>query len=115
MLVSSLDSVNPTQWVMSADALFQQFAQQWRAERGATSSLTEIFLSPGYQRIIAMGENAIPLILRQIEREGDNPDHWGWALHIITGEDPVPPEAIGDVVQIARAWLAWAKGRYYAW
>jgi hypothetical protein len=91
---------------------FQQLVEQWRAERGATSSFTDMVLCSAYQKIIGMGERAIPLIIRQLELEADDPDHWGWALYAITGEDPVPPEAAGDTVQIAQAWLAWGRAQH---
>jgi len=93
---------------------FQFLVDQWRTERGVSSSTTAMLESPAYRGIIDMGSSVIPLILRQLEKEGDNPDHWGWALHVLTGEDPVPPEAAGDTVQIAAAWLAWGRTRY-AW
>jgi len=38
-----------------------------------------------YQRIIGMGDQAIPLLLRELQREVDL---WFWALEAITGEDP---------------------------
>jgi hypothetical protein len=101
--------------ITSDAAYFQQLVSAWHKERGVTSSITYMMLSPSYQRIIGMGERAIPLILRQLTNEGDNPDHWGWALHSITGEDPVPNEAAGDTVLIARAWLNWARQRGHAW
>lgn len=101
-----------TRAIITDGALFQNLVRQWRAERGATSSITQMVLSPAYQRIIGMGGPAVPLILAQLRSEGGNPDHWGWALHAITGEDPIPPEAAGDTVQIARAWLEWDHQRY---
>jgi hypothetical protein len=52
--------------------------------------------------------------LRELETEGDDPDHWFWALEMITGEDPVPVNAYGNTILMANAWLEWAKGRY-AW
>jgi hypothetical protein len=71
-------------------------------------------MSPSYQRIIGMGGRAVPMILRELENSGDDPDHWFWALEMITGEDPVPVAAYGDTVRMAQAWLSWAQGRY-AW
>lgn len=93
---------------------FSLLAEQWKKERGVTSSVTAMVLCPSYQRVIAMGDKAVPLILRAIEDEGADPDHWFWALEIITGSDPVPMDAYGDTVMMARAWLDWAQGRY-AW
>ena len=61
--------------------------------------------APSYQQIIGMGDMALPLILRELARE---PDHWFWALHAITGADPVEPDARGDVRKMAKAWIEWA-------
>lgn len=95
-------------------ARFRLLSEKWRKERGVASSITDIVTCQPYQRIIGMGETAVPFILRQMQDEGNDPDHWFWALEMITGEDPVPVEAYGDTVRMAQAWFAWAEGRY-AW
>ena len=59
-----------------------------------------------YQRIIGIGMPAVPLILRELERE---PHHWFWALEAITEQNPVPAEALGKTNDMARAWLDWGK------
>ena len=98
----------------SASWQFDQLVSRWHQERGAESSVTKIAMCPAYQKIIAMGPDAVPEILRRLEREGDEPDHWFWALTAITNADPVPYDARGDMVQTAQAWLAWGRSRY-AW
>ena len=90
-------------------AEFARLRTQWIAERGATSSIAKMATCPSYQRIIAMGDEVVPLILRQLEQEGDEPDQWFWALAAITGENPVAADAQGDIVQMARAWLDWGR------
>ena len=84
-------------------ALFDQLAQEWRAETQYLSSTTQIATHPAYQRIIGLGPQVIPLILAELERR---PGHWAWALKALTGEDPAPPEAQGRVAATAEAWLA---------
>jgi hypothetical protein len=105
-------------WAQIANAkdwqLFRILAENWRKERGITSSATKMAMCPSYQRIIGMGGSAVPFILREMENEGADPDHWFWALEMITGADPVPGEAYGDTVKMAQAWLSWAEGQY-AW
>jgi hypothetical protein len=93
---------------------FKILLEQWRKETRYTSSFTQMMMSSAYQKIIGMGPDIVPLILREIEGEGDDPDHWGWALSAITDEDPVPASAAGDTVKIAKAWLSWGRARY-AW
>ena len=91
---------------------FQSLMQQWRTERdGFQSSLAEIIACPSYLRIIGCGPKMVPLIIEQLELEGDNPDHWCAALEAITGETPVPEEDRGDTVRIAQAWISWKKSK----
>lgn len=59
-----------------------------------------------YQKIIAMGAAAIPLLLAELKRA---PDDWFLALHAITGSDPVPKRIRGDVGKMAVAWLRWGR------
>ena len=86
---------------------FLRLRDKWHEERGIASSLTQIVACPSYLRIIGMGKKAVPLILRELEEEGDEPDFWFWALEAITGDNPVPPADIGDMRAMARAWLEW--------
>ena len=95
--------------------MFLRLVEQWRTERpAASSSIADIIACPSYLRIIGMGWRALPLIIEQLEREGNEPDHWCAALEAVTGEDPVPEEAQGDSVRIAQAWIAWNRTRV-AW
>jgi hypothetical protein len=98
--------------VIPAILNFHRLLSQWHKERGATSSTTKMILCPSYQRIIGMGDEAVPFILKQIETEGDDPDHWSAALEAITGANPVPPDAVGNLKKMATAWFDWARGRY---
>ena len=68
------------------------------------SSIGKMVLHPAYQRIIGFGPKAIPLILKQMEKE---PDFWFWALKSITGEDPITEEMLGDFEAMTKAWLNW--------
>src|SRR5690242_1285760 len=45
---------------------FQKLVSQWFNERGATSSIEEMCTRPAYLSIMAMGPDALPLILRQL-------------------------------------------------
>ncbi len=92
--------------------MFLRLRDQWHVERiGALSSMAEIIACPSYLRIIGMGWRAVPLIIEQLEREGDKPDHWCAALEAVTGEDPVPEDDRGDCVRIAQAWIDWSRNR----
>ena len=95
-------------------AQFQELRREWKARCGATSSITEMSMLEPYQRIIGMGESAVPAILAQLKAEGDEPDQWFWALRMMTGENPVKPEDQGDFLAMARAWITWGEIKNYA-
>ena len=91
-------------------AKFDALVNQWRQETATFSSTSKIVTHPAYQRIMAMGEKAVPLILRELKKE---PEHWFYALRNITEASPVPPEDAGDVAKMTAAWLAWGiENRY---
>jgi hypothetical protein len=96
----------------SLEAVFADLVQRWKAERGPSSSTTELAMCPSYQRIIGLGPAAIPYLLRELERE---PDHWFWALKAITGADPVPAQSRGKIGEMARHWTLWGRERGYSW
>jgi len=59
-----------------------------------------------------MGEPVLPLLLRDLEQ---NQTHWFCALREITGEDPIPADAAGNVPKMVEAWLTWAKRNGHQW
>jgi hypothetical protein len=93
---------------------FHSLTAQWRAERSSFSWVSDVAMCPAYQNIIGMGESALPFILAELESEGNEPDHWFWALRAITNVDPVPEEDRGDIVRMAAAWLDWGRNGEYA-
>jgi len=72
-------------------------------------------MCPAYQQIMAMGKPAIGFILRQLELEGDDPDHWFWALQYLTDTDPVRPESRGHMKKMRDDWLRWGRENGEAW
>ena len=97
--------------VCSPDGLaaeFQRLAKIWRKETAVFSSVTKKVCHPAYQEIIGMGPTALPFILQELERK---PGHWFWALHAISGEDPVGVEDNFDAAVMA--WLDWGKRKGY--
>ncbi len=105
-LFSELDRVAPVD--TDHIFLFMRLVDQWHIERKFMSSLSDIVSCASYTRIIGMGAQALPLILIQMKNEGDDPDYWFVALEAITGQNPVPEDALGDTVKMAQAWLLWA-------
>lgn len=83
---------------------FSRLAEQWKTETLNLSSMAQIVKHPAYQAIIGVGAEALPFILESLRVEAD---HWFYALHAITGEDPVPYESRGYIDKAAEAWVAW--------
>ena len=94
------------------DQRFAELASQWKRERGPHSSSARLADHPAYQAIIALGPEAVPLLLRELERE---PDHWFRALSALTGADPVPPQSRGKLREMVEAWLGWGRAQGYQW
>lgn len=74
------------------------------------SALSQKVIHPAYQRIIGMGEQVVPLLLQELERQ---PNHWFWALKAITGASPIKPEHRGRISQMAQDWLEWGRDHGY--
>lgn len=91
---------------------FYDLAQQWKQERPRGADVSDMAMHPSYQRIIGMGPDVVPFLLKELERE---PAHWFWALHYITGVNPVPPEGEGKLKEMAKAWVDWGKKQGYIW
>jgi hypothetical protein len=68
-------------------------------------------MHPAYQKIIGMGEPAIPLILKDLEKNG--PNDWFWALTAITDENPITQDIAGNMAAMTEAWLQWGRNAGY--
>ena len=99
-------------WESSDEPLarFRTLVQQWRQDTAHVSNIGKKALHPAYQEIIGMGERAVPLLLAELKRE---PDDWFWALHSITGAEPVPAANRGDLRAMADAWVQWGSEKGY--
>lgn len=87
---------------------FSRLTTEWKSQSRYLSNTAQMAMLAPYQRIIGMGNVAVPLILRELERE---PDQWFWALEAITGENPVPPASAGRMREMSDAWIEWGKER----
>ena len=107
--ITGKKSISTTSTIRDNDEVqFKIFLDRWHEERGITSSVSEMTTCRSYLRIIAMGRRALPLILKQLKREGRDPDHWFAALEAIVGHDPIPKDAYGSTTRMAHAWFDWA-------
>ncbi len=85
---------------------FRSLAEEWRQATRFQSSLTRTTSHPTYRAIVQLGEEVVPLLLRELKQR---PEPWFAALHEITGADPVRPEHRGNMRAIAGAWLRWGR------
>jgi hypothetical protein len=93
----------------TASSAFTRLAEQWEDETWPFSFVERKIMHPAYQRIMAMGQAALPFILGRLRDHG--PDHWFWALQMITGENPANGQDTMDGA--TEAWLAWGRERGY--
>lgn len=85
---------------------FQEEAEKWDRETTYLSSTPKMILHESYQKIIAMGPNVVPHLLRDLQQ---NRRSWFWALRHLTDANPVPPEDQGNLDKMIAAWLAWGR------
>jgi|SRR5580692_2997448 hypothetical protein len=83
-----------------------ELSQTWKRATAGMSLVSRMIEHPAYQQIIALGYPAVPFLLRELQRA---PDHWFVALRRITGENPVPQGARGNVARMVEAWIEWGK------
>ena len=89
-------------------ALFDALAAEWKEATLPLSSTPAITAHPSYRAVIALGWPAVPLILKDLERE---PAHWFEALETITGANPIAPADWGKMLKMAAVWVAWGRQR----
>jgi hypothetical protein len=93
------------------DGRFVSLAKRWRSETRLVNNVSRRTKHPAYQEIIAMGERAVPLILRDLAENG--PSDWFVAITAITGENPITEEMAGDMTLMTEAWLRWGTAMGY--
>jgi hypothetical protein len=91
---------------------FNQLVEQWRRESRGVSSTEQLSMHSAYQQIISIGGDAIPMLLRELERIYGR---WFWALKSISREDPVTPEQRGKTIEMIESWLNWGRKKGYIW
>jgi len=92
----------------SSEHMFSQrlgdLAALWHRECGLLSSTSARTRHAAFRAIVAMGDAAVPHLLRRLWEEKTD---WDLALVEITGENPVAAGDEGDMRAIAGAWRAW--------
>jgi len=92
----------PSSQARPSEEEFQSLVREWREGTAYISNLEKIVMHPAYQRIIGLGRNALPFILRELRQK---PDHWFWALKAINGSDVAEHS---QTIELAAArWISW--------
>ena len=91
---------------------FCRLAAAWHRDTDYLSSMEDAESHPAYQEIVRLGPEALPLLLRDL---AERHTHWFAALEAITGAQPLPASAAGDIPAMAQSWLRWAKDHGFRW
>ena len=87
--------------------VFRRRLEAWKARVPTSSSnVAKMFQRPEYRAVVGLGSEAIPLLLNELRRE---PDYWFAALQELTGAQPVPKSAYGNLYEMTEAWLRWGR------
>ena len=95
----------------SSEEHFLQLLSEWRKDTAFQSSPRVITSHSAYQKIIDIGEPALPFIFEDMRKNGG---WWYPALRAITGDNPVPRDARGNRTPNDEAWLRWGQDNGYA-
>jgi hypothetical protein len=99
--------------IEDSEQRFRRLEAQWKADTQVLSDPGKIMGHPAMRAIVAMGEEVVPLILRDLQ---DKPSLLVWALPEITGENLAPPRTEGSFLKWnvdtqIEAWLRWGRAK----
>jgi hypothetical protein len=92
--------------VESVETRFRRLEAEWNADTEYLSNVSKIMGHPAFHSIIALGDDVVPFMLRDME---SGPSLWVWALPKITGANPVSPQDAGNIRKMTEVWLEWAR------
>ena len=110
MATVSTKPATPNPPVETVETRFRRLAAAWEQATAHLSSMKAASEHPTYQEIIQLGPDVVPFLLRDLE---ENERHWFIALRAITGANPIPTSAAGNVPRMIEAWRTWAKENGY--
>ena len=84
---------------------FKELSELWYGDTKKMSFIRQKAIHPAYQKIIGMGWNALPLILRELKTRGGD---WLWAIEAIVRNEN-PAEGMTNFKEAVAAWLAWGR------
>ena len=87
-------------------ARFDELKREWSDDVAGYSVIQQMVAHPAHLKILALGRNVLPLVLREFAENGG---HWLPALQALTGENPVPREEWGDMRAARKRWRKWGE------
>src|SRR5262249_17359078 len=108
--MSTVPTDNPPAATESVEQRLRRLEKVWEAQTQFLSDPRPLVEHPAFQEIIGPGEEAVPRLLRDLER---GPCLWVWALPRITGANPVAPSDGGNTRKMTEAWLRWGREKGY--
>ena len=106
-------SIHPRLPVAPSETVEEQFhrlAAAWERATAHLSSMKAASEHPAYQEIIGLGIEVVPFLLRDLKQ---SERHWFIALQRITGANPIPESAAGNISKMVEAWLQWGTEHGY--
>lgn len=85
---------------------FDFYNSLWKNETMFSSSISEITNNSAYRYIIGLGQEALPLIIKDFKT---NDNHWFYALEALTGQNPIKENHKGIISLMKSDWLEWAQ------
>lgn len=95
----------------SDDAVGEEFGRlsaEWYLDARFMSSVSDAVMHPAYQRIIGLGPQVVPHLLRSLR---DELQHWFGALTAIVGMDVA--DGATTIRDAAEKWLEWGRREGY--
>jgi hypothetical protein len=96
----------PENYSETLDHKFSRLTMAWCRATINCSSFDDIVNDVHYKEIIEIG---MPVLLLIFDDLKNTPKHWFYALSKITGENPIPESAAGNLTKMTNVWLRWAR------
>jgi len=91
---------------------FGRLRDRFESEMAFVSSVHDMLDANPFRDIVAMGHDALPLLLRDLQRRDAPWIAWVIALRKILGEGPeIPDDEAGIRDKVLARWAAWHSGR----
>ena len=87
---------------------FELYKTQWLENTKFSSTLREMEADENCQKIIELGNDAIPFIFKEIKNE-KYARRWIIVLRKITDVNPIQYSNVGNMKGVVQDWIEWGK------